>query len=260
MLHFLKSNIYLTNELSNDITDEVWTTDFPACVNDADAEGIYEGVKLNKFNYLEDLATNPKFILDKKNVMLNRQELNGFVLSWYDSCVKRKAISNCVDRVQWLNDYISCYTFMYKQIKHTYEGALTYYEALASADLMSIDMATLRDTTSYGIRNMDKLNPQPEVSWMLEDYFKNNKKSVWANYLTEYIRGNIRGIRYKRAIASRARGAMFPELTIQLDVDMTIDDVDFSNKQAVYYFDNPFELDFHTNYIYIARMCGEVDK
>jgi hypothetical protein len=41
---------------------------------------------------------------------------------------------------------------------------------------------------------------------------------------------------------------------------MTIDDVDFSNKQAVYYFDNPFELDFHTNYIYIARMCGEVDS
>ena len=53
---------------------------------------------------------------------------------------------------------------------------------------------------------------------------------------------------------------MFPELTIKLDVDMTIDDVDFSNKQAVYYFDNPFELDFHTNYIYIARMCGEVDR
>ena len=92
MLHFLKSNIYLTNELSNDITDEVWTTDFPACVNDADAEGIYEGVKLNKFNYFEDLIAYPKFILDKKNVMLNRQELNGFVLSWYDSCVKRKAI------------------------------------------------------------------------------------------------------------------------------------------------------------------------
>lgn len=259
MLHFLKSNIYLTHELSNDITDEVWTTDFPACVTDADAEGIYEGVKLNKFNYFEDLAANPKFILDKKNIMLNRQELNGFVLSWYDSCVKRKAIGNCVDRVQWLNDYIYCYTFMYKHIKCAYEGALTYYEALASADLMSIDMDTLRDTTSYGVRNMDKLNPQPEVSWMLEDYLKNNRKSVWANYLTEYIRSNIRGMRYKRAIARRAP-AGFPELTIRLDVDMTIDDVDFSNKQAVYYFDNPFELDFHTNYIYIARMCGEVDN
>ena len=66
-------------------------------------------------------------------------------------------------------------------------------------------------------------------------------------------------MRYKRAVARRAP-AEFPELTIRLDVDMTIDDIDFSNKQAVYYFDNPFELDFHTNYIYIARMCGEVDR
>ena len=59
---------------------------------------------------------------------------------------------------------------------------------------------------------------------------------------------------YKRAVAGRA-GVGFPSFNIPLDINMTIDDVDFTNKQAVYYFDNPLDLDFHTNYMYIKRLC-----
>ena len=123
MLHFLKSNIYYANELSNDIADEVWTTAFPACVNDFDAKGIYEGVKLHKFSFADDLANNPQFIVDKKHVMFTDREMSSFTLAWYDSCVKRKAISNCVDRVRWLQDLKACYSLFYDK-SNVYEGAI----------------------------------------------------------------------------------------------------------------------------------------
>ena len=253
MLHFLKSNIYYANELSNDIADEVWTTAFPACVNDADAEGIYEGVKLHKFSFADDFANNPQFIVDKKHVMFTDREMSSFTLAWYDSCVKRKAISNCVDRVRWLQDLKACYSLFYDK-SNVYEGAIGYYEALALYDLDSLTMERIRDITSVSIRGMDKLNPTPEISWMLADYLYNNRRSVWNKVLTEYIRSNIRGMLYKRAVANRA-GVGFPSFNIPLDINMTIDDVDFTNKQAVYYFDNPLDLDFHTNYMYIKRLC-----
>ena len=257
MLHFLKSNIYYANELSNDIADEVWTTAFPACVNDFDAEGIYEGVKLHKFSFADDFANNPQFIVDKKHVMFTDREMSSFTLAWYDSCVKRKAISNCVDRVQWLQDLKACCSLFYDK-SNVYEGAIGYYEALALYDLDSLTMERIRDITSVSIRGMDKLNPTPEISWMLADYLYNNRRSVWNKVLTEYIRSNIRGMLYKRAVAGRA-GVGFPSFKIPLDINMTIDDVDFTNKQAVYYFDNPLDLDFHTNYVYIKRLC-EVDN
>lgn len=254
MLHFLKSNIYYSYELSNDITDEVWTTEFPACVNDADAEGIYEGVKLHKFDYLKDLKDNPKFLLDKRNIMFDVVSMEGFILSWYDSCAQRRAISNCVDIVQWLQDLRACYTLFYEK-SNVYEGALGYYEALAKSLL---DSCIPHPEPSY-INRFNVLNAAPEVSWMLADYLHNNRRSVWNKYLTEYIRHNIRGMLYKGAIADRAF-LHFNKLTLRLDEEMTIDDVDFSDEQAVYYFDNPYELDFHTNYFYIKRLCIEVDN
>jgi hypothetical protein len=225
-------------------------------VNDSDAAGIYEGVKLHKFNYCYELKNNAKFLLNKNNVMFNKYELAGFILSWYDSCAKRRAISNCVDIAQWVCDYISCYSRYYDKVD-VYEGALGYYEALASADLSSIK--TVSFGTTHYVENIDVLNPIPEVSWMLADYLANGKRSVWSNYLTEYIRDNIRGMKYKKAIFDRAEAGLIA-LHIPLSETMTIDDIDFTDEQAIYYFDNPFELDFHTNYIYISSLLSKVDK
>ena len=39
-------------------------------------------------------------------------------------------------------------------------------------------------------------------------------------------------------------------------VALTIDDIDFSNPQSVFYFDNPFDVDFHTNYKYIQYLIS----
>lgn len=258
MLHFLNRNIYYTFELSNDIADEVWTTDYPACVNDEDGAGIYEGVKLHKFDYIKDVAHNPNIVSwfkDKQNIMFDRREMLVFCLAWYDSCVQRRAISNCVDMSRWMLTYSYCYEYFYEKAD-VYEGALGYYEALALSDLYKVLNEGSAD--SYVGIKMDKLNPIPEVSWMLADYIHNGRKSVWSAYLTEYIRGNIRGMLYKRGIMGRA-WAGFPSVDIPLDLEMTIDDVDLTNEKSVWYFDNPYNLDFHTNYVYIKSLL-EVDK
>ena len=249
MLHFLNSNIYLANELTNDIPGDIWATSYPACVNDYDAPGIYESNTLHKFKYKE-FQDNPKWILDKEEVLLGTRELDGFLLSWYDSCAQRRAISNCVDMVEWIRDYRNCYMNLY-QATDAYEGALNYYDALALADLNTIDI--IGDNNYYYV-DMSKLNPIPEVSWMLEDYLKNDRKSVWKNYLTEYIRINIKDMIYRGRIGNRANAGFIP-LQIPLDINMTIDDVDFSDERAVWYFDNPYKVDFKTNYAHIAQLC-----
>jgi len=254
MLRFLNSNVYLANELTNDIPGDVWTTSYPACVNDYDAAGIYESSILHKFKY-EDFQKNPRFILDKEEIMFSWDEMEGFLMSWYDSCVQRKAISNCVDRVQWIKNYKSCYLLL-DAATDVYEGSMNYYDALAVADLQKYSRTA--NNVSYYV-DLNKLNPVPEVSWMLEDYLKNGRKSVWSNYLTEYIRRNIKDMLYKQSIANRAHARRL-DLGIHLDVEMTIDDVDFSKEEAVFYFDNPFSADFKTNYVHISDMCGEVDN
>ena len=259
MLHFLNKNIYYTYELSNDIADEVWTTEYPACVNDEDGEGIYEGVKLHKFNYLKDITQNLDIVAwfkDKQNIMFNKPEMLVFSLAWYDSCVQRHAISNCVDMTQWIVDYDNCYKSFYERAD-VYEGALGYYEALAVSELHKTIFSEGHAGDLCGMK-MDKLNPIPEVSWMLADYIHGGRKSVWSIYLTEYIRGNIRGMLYKRGIMGRA-WVGFPSVDIPLDLNMTIDDVDLTDTKSVWYFDNPYNLDFHTNYCYIKRLL-EVDK
>lgn len=253
MLSFCNTNLFYTFELSNDFADEVWTTEFPACVNEFDGESIYEGVKVNLFKY-KDLINNPSFILDKADVMLTIDEMMDFVFTWYDTCVKRKLISNCITKSEWMLDYINCYKNTYEK-SNTYEGALGYYESLA---LYKINFWC----TDLGVKIPDLITLDniegiiPEISWMLEDYIVNNKSSIWEDYLTEYIRNNIRRINYKKALLERINN--FIKLDINLNPNLTIADVDLMNPQALFYFDNPFYDDFHTNYIYIDKLLSKL--
>lgn len=255
MLHFCNTNIYLASELSNDIADEVWTTNYPACVNDSDAQGIYEGVKLHKFDFNE-LLNNTHFFDNKSNVALTIPKLNYFIFRWLDNCISRKTISNVVDVATW----VSCYHACYKKVlvnTDAFEGALGYYESLMLYDFHQYLYLPVSYKPYHSKSGIDKMNLIPEISWMLADYLHNGRKSVWANYLTEYIRGNVRSILYKIGMMKRACDSMV-NLTINLHPKITIDDVNFTNPQSVYYFDNPFDNDFHTNYMYINQLISTV--
>lgn len=231
------------------MVDEIWTSEYPACVNDFDAEGIYEGVKLHKFNFKKDVTANPEFFKDKKNIAFKINEMTGFVFAWYDNCAQRRTIANVVDVSDWILDYQKCYKNIYWS-ENFYEGALGYYETLASHKLHEYIYRTQNEPVY--VDGLGKLNPMPEITWMLADYLYNNHTSVWANYLTEVIRKNIRDIKFSKAMFNRACGADM--IVINLRDDLTIDEIDFTDPQAVLYFDNPFSNDFHTNFEYIKRL------
>ena len=251
MLHFGNNNIYYSFELSNDIVDEIWTTDFPACVNDSDADGIYEGVKLHKFD-TSDFVVNPdEFFKSHKNIAFTLGEMSAFLLSWYSDCVTSVFISNVVDMQDWIDSYIKCYEDIYC-LEDIYEGASGYFDAIAAYRIHAYLHRTQNEPVLIKA-NLGKTSFVPEVSWMLADYL-HDKKSLWKDYLTEYIRKNIKDILYKRVAFNRAHRA--EQINIPLDSDLTIDDIDFSNSQSVFYFDNPFDVDFHTNYKYIQYLIN----
>ena len=257
MLRFCSTNIYYTAELSNDIADEIWTSEYPACVNDEDAAGIYEGTKLHKFDFNKDVVNNPDFFKDKNNVAFSMAEMIQFVLAWYDNCAQRRVISNVVSTPTWMSDYVLCYHRTFRA-EHAYEGALGYYESLAKYRFMTDSLRLNQDRVNF-VRSFEKMNLIPEVSWMLADYLTNKRTSVWASYLTEYIRHNVRDIAYKRIICSRAYSNMC-DIRIDLNPNITIDDVDFRNEQAIFYFDNPFSNDFYTNFVYIRNLIAQYNN
>lgn len=246
MLHFCNTNIYLDLELSNDTAEEVWTTSCPACVNIDDAQGIYEGVNIHLFK-ADNLRSNKIFLKDKKNVMLNYLELYDFVHSWYYDCVTRKTISDCVNISEWYNFYEQCYIDTYKNT-NVYEGVLGYYESLALARLMF--PRVFREPYDIDLRSY---NCAPEFSWILADYFNNGKKSVWKNCINKIIQENIKSMLYQKANYERF-GVPVINLSIDLSLTKTIDEIDFDNPQALFYFSNPFNPDFHTNFIYIRNL------
>ena len=251
MLYFCNSNIYLTNELSNDITSEAHTTDFPACSPEGDATGIYEGVVLHKFNASSIAGKAHEFFKYKQSVAFQKHELKQFVTDWYKDCVTKHRISNCVDIDVWFDDYIECYLRQYKLLENVIGNALGYFETLALYDLQNTDK-----TYTGAAFNLSKLNPQPEISWIISDYFK-NKSAKWKTKVTEFINKNIYSMIFHKADIEKLGVKCF-NLTLPLDIVSSPEEIDWKHEQALFYLCPPFGSgDFYTNYVYLKRLVDE---
>lgn len=252
MLHFCNTNIYLTNELSNDIADEVWTTQYPACIDSNDGPGIYEGVQTHLINIQKDIIGKEReFFQNKHAVMLPIPELKVFVKNWYEKCKRANQITVNIDINKWFEQYVTCYKNYYTAIMNVDESGLGYFETLALYDLLNAS-GEFTGTFSFA-----RMNVFPEISWMFADYLS-NRNSQWKHYLTDYIRKNVRLLLYRQTVSNIISPII--DTKIILDKNISIENIDWSNKNSVFYLCNPLDNDFHTNYMFIRQLVDENSK
>lgn len=248
MLRFCDTNIYYSYELSNDICDEIWTTNFPACVDQNNGEAIYEGVKCHLIK--EKGAVHKSFFDDKHAVALDLKTFINFLIAWHSSCIQNKLISNSIDIATWCTAYNNCYDKYYESI-NIFEGALSYYEALAVYE--SKEIRGTYDKFGEHIRfdfNFDSVIP--ELSWMLYDY-KKYGKTIWEDYLNKVVKSNILNIRYKIALLE-SQGTIIARPSVPLDDSVELSTIDLNDEGSLIYFCNPFKPEFDTNYLFIEEL------
>lgn len=245
MLRFCDTNVYYSFELSNDICNEIWTTEYPACVDQSNGEAIYEGVECHLITNDELYGTD--FFEDKQAVALDQRSMVDFVVSWFSACAQHKLISNDIDIAEWCTSYSNCYEKYYEDI-NTFDGALSYYEALAMYENHEFRNAWVRDEKKLRF-NFGANQVIPELSWMVYEY-KKYRKTIWENYLNEIIKSNILNVKYKINLLS-SQGTLYINPLVPLDDDLTIDKIDLDDKDSLLYFCNPFKPEFDTNYLFI---------
>ena len=101
------------------------------------------------------------------------------------------------------------------------------------------------------------MNVFPEISWMFADYLS-NRNSQWKHYLTDYIRKNVRLLLYRQTVSNIISPIIDTKIT--LDKNISIENIDWSNKNSVFYLCNPLDNDFHTNYTFIKQLVDESSK
>ena len=246
MLHFCNTNIYLLSELSPDLADDIWVTRVPHCVQNGDIKGIFEPANVHLFNFYE--LSNPTFLRDKRAIVLDKRELITFLIAWYDSCILRKVLSGKVtDLSDWTLQYFDCIRSRMNDEIDAFEGALGYYESVGRHDyLQSANMD--RDYTPL---DLTKHNAPPELSWMFADYLKWGNKS-WVNVLNAHIQQTAREVRF--AIADlptpRVLGVNVGNFSINgypIELNKTVEDIDWDDEGSINYIINPFDKDLHTN-------------
>ena len=99
--------------------------------------------------------------------------------------------------------------------------------------------------------DLTKYNAPPELSWMLADYIKNGNKS-WVNVLNAHIQQTAREVRF--AIADlptprvlRVDAGRFAIDNYPIELNQTVEDINWEDEGSINYIVNPFDKDVHTN-------------
>lgn len=251
------TNIYINLEVSNDTADDIWISQLTATPSFEEGIGIYEGTKLHRFNFVEDVVPSVSFLRGKKNIAFTQAEFVSFIVSWYKACVRDGYISDSINIYTWIYGYFDSLRELYEKT-NVYSGALGYYETLALHDLSQYEVCK-----QLPFVNFTDITPVPEFSWILYDYVKGIRRELYDNYLTGIIQNNIREMLYKQSYYNRYQKYVITPVTdlkIPLKLDMTIKDIDFNDPKSVYYFCNPYDLDTPTNSLWIIKECFKVDK
>lgn len=246
MLHFCNTNIYLLSELSPDLADDIWTTHVPHCVNEGDIKGIFEPANIHLFNFLD--ISNPTFLRDKRAIVLNKKEFIYFLIEWYDSCTRRKVLSrDVIDLSYWTLQYFDFIRSRFNSEIDAFDGALGYYESVGRHYYLQ----TNESEDNYSPLDLTKYNAPPELSWMLADYIKNGNKS-WVNVLNAHVQQTAREVRF--AITDlptpRVLGVDVGRFSIDsypIELNKTVEDINWEDEGSINYIVNPFDKDVHTN-------------
>ena len=245
MLHFCNTNIYLLSELSPDLADDIWVTDVPHCVNEGDIKGIFEPANIHLFNFLD--ISNPTFLRDKRAIALRKKEFIYFIMEWYESCVKRKVLSRgVVDFSDWTVQYFDFIRSKTNSEIESFEGALGYYESVGRHNYLQTDKGDI----NYSL-DLTKYNAPPELSWMLADYIKNGNKS-WVNVLNAHIQQTDREVRFAIADLPTPKvlgvdAGRFAIDNYPIELNQTVEDINWEDEGSINYIVNPFDKDVHTN-------------
>ena len=236
----------MLSELSPDLADDIWTTHVPHCVNEGDIKGIFEPANIHLFNFLD--ISNPTFLRDKRAIVLNKKEFIYFLIEWYDSCTRRKVLSrDVIDLSYWTLQYFDFIRSRFNSEIDAFDGALGYYESVGRHYYLQ----TNESEDNYSPLDLTKYNAPPELSWMLADYIKNGNKS-WVNVLNAHVQQTAREVRF--AITDlptpRVLGVDVGRFSIDsypIELNKTVEDINWEDEGSINYIVNPFDKDVHTN-------------
>lgn len=258
MLDFCNMQIRLTCELSNDVADEVWTTEVPATKdNPREGYGIYENVKIHLINPKQDIAGHEKefFNSGKYNLFLRRTEFSLFCMRWFAACIDYGLLSDkdCIRIIEWSSCYKTNFSLYYNDLLKQ-KDVLGYFDSLAINDLFLEDPESGEHSIHWDFSEVSVI---PEVSWMLADYL-NNGNTLWKDYLTSYVRNVVRETKFKLNMLPFAH--KFIKLPINLSENIRLDQIDFKDEHAWMYFHNVLNEDFKTNVVFIQRLLERYRK
>ena len=260
MLSFYDNEVYFDFEIN--VYDEFYATTAPYC-NKKDAANVFPKLKLfdkiNKANMVENG--------EAKRFLFTPAEYRGFIKAWCEHTTVQKMYN-------W--DYAVFYVEYVNTLKDIsrIDDECGFYGGWNS-DLENGVFNEIKNSIVANIRVSDMTESpivinsmcEPEYSMKIEDALyalKHGISSVYTNEVNELIQYNIRKMLLVKKLYenfSAGEDKSIFQADIKLDPTMTIDDIDYSNPNCIFYFYYySFLPGFSTNLLHLKRVLEEMAK
>lgn len=249
MLFFYKSHIIFNFEIGEGRNYLV--TSLPFCDNNH-IKTYFPNATVITHERMSNLKNN------HLNICLASNEMYTFINDWYSKCT---AFSKLFDWTidEWFDSYIKFQQLTDSKLLGDYSVDLSIFNHKKHIETQKLsigDMKLVDPIIAFDI------NVVPEYSWCVEDclvHLKNGTRSRYEDYVNHIIRNNVRRLKYYYDAYNMYRRELIL-FNIPLDSEVSINTIDYTNPDAIYYLYAPFPLErVRTNYFHLEK-CVEQFK
>lgn len=253
MLSFYNTKILYNIELGT-VHNGYWVTELPFCKREEVSEVFPNAKVFDSIHYTKLADTNNN---QRPNIiLLTPEEYRAFVVDWINHSVTNKLYN--WDANSFFMEYFNTIKTAAKVGElHGYYGKWLEddgaFDTYATDRVINMDVPAAGAVSPIIIDNMC----EPELSLKIEDVLyalKHGDDSLYTAEVNALVRRNVSKLGFSKELYSSMMGTDLIKLDIDLDLEITIDKIDYDNPQAIYYFYYySFLPGIRTNLVHLQR-------